>query len=93
MSKFDSIFKQIINEYGDDVEKLKGETEKAKKQLKGTKINRAKAIDTPDADDDTDAETAEIGAEAQVADAEEKETEATLSKVKDKAEMLRKRMK
>lgn len=92
MSKFDSIFKQIINEYGDDTEKLKGETDKAKQKLKITKVNRAKAIDTPDADDDGEAETAEIGAEVEVAGAEEKQTEAELTNVKNKAEGLRKRM-
>ena len=92
MSKFDSIFKQIINEYGDDTEKLKGETDKAKQKLKITKVNRAKAIDTPDADDDGEAETAEIGAEAEVVGAEEKQAEAELTNVKNKAEGLRKRM-
>jgi len=93
MSEFDAIYKHIINEYGDDTEKLKKDTEKARKQLGAAKVNRAKALDTDDTADDDTAEDVETAAEAETAGAEEAEVTAKLKNVQDKAKQLRDRMK
>ena len=88
MSKFDNIFKTLMNEYGANTSALDTKVKKAKAVYAKTKMGAAKAIQTPEGGDDSEALQDEVGAEANLADATSKAAKSKAKTLQKKVQMM-----
>ena len=88
MSKFDNIFKTLMNEYGAEASALDTKVKKAKDVYAKTKVKSAKAITSPDGSDDSEALEGEVGAEAQLADATSKAAKVKAKTLQKKVQQM-----